>query len=327
MNPIKLTVLMPVLNGMPYLPEALASIEQQSGVEFSILAWDNGSSDGSVAVLKEWIPRRLPGEVITNRPLSLGGSCAALVTKAKTEFCARMDADDVCLPERFARQVNALMEDERLAVVGGQVETIDSLGQPYSLKKLEYLTQDADIVHQMLMYTGFAHPAVCFRRSAVIEVGNYREMIPEDYDLWLRLAARHRLRNLEEKVIRYRFHEGSASQTGRPGYMPDPINRAFAAAGVELYGCKEEELLDLRERKLLFAGPVLIKILRQLSHRDGLGLTERLRMRSFREAMHQLLGPQDLATRLGVALFRPNPLLVYREAKQVLIEFMEWQYR
>jgi len=327
MNPRRLTVLLPVLNGMPYLPEALASLEEQTEAESFVFAWDNGSVDGSVDVLKEWIPRRLPGKVVTDHPLSLGDSRGEMLRRAETEFCACMDADDISLPQRFVRQIDALMSDERLAAVGGQVETMDREGKPYSLK-LEYPVEDLDIVHRMLTVTAFAHPAVCFRRSAVLDVGNYRNLIPEDYDLWLRLAAKYRVCNLEEKVLRYRFHEKSTSQTGKPEFLPDAVNRIFAAAATALYGCSEAELLDLRRRHRLFAAPLLMKIARHLSRRDGLSLTNRLRTDSFREAIYRVVGPQDLATRLGMALFRPGgPRLIYREARQVIQEFIEWQYR
>jgi glycosyltransferase involved in cell wall biosynthesis len=61
------TWLLPVKNAMPYLPEALASIEAQTYRNWTVIAWDNGSTDGSLEVLHEWIPSRLPGVVVRLR--------------------------------------------------------------------------------------------------------------------------------------------------------------------------------------------------------------------------------------------------------------------
>jgi glycosyltransferase involved in cell wall biosynthesis len=97
----KVTWLLPVKDGMPYLPETLASIESQTYRNWQVLAWDNGSTDGTVAELHKWMPSRLPGKVIDYEQLSLANSLAKLVETAEIEFCARIDADDINYPERL----------------------------------------------------------------------------------------------------------------------------------------------------------------------------------------------------------------------------------
>jgi glycosyltransferase involved in cell wall biosynthesis len=101
------TVIIPVLNAMPYLTEALASLEAQTFKDFEVCLWDNGSTDGSMEEAKRWIPAILPGRVVTGRPLPLHECLAAMVEDARTEFIARMDGDDVCLPKRFEKQIRA----------------------------------------------------------------------------------------------------------------------------------------------------------------------------------------------------------------------------
>jgi len=64
-----ITVIIPILNAMPYLPEALASLEAQTFRDFEVCLWDNGSADGSVEEAMRWIPKRLPGGVVTGNPL------------------------------------------------------------------------------------------------------------------------------------------------------------------------------------------------------------------------------------------------------------------
>ena len=324
MNAAKLTILMPVRNGMPFLPATIASLAGQTGVAFSVLAWDNGSTDGGVALLKEWIPSRLAGEVITGSPLSLGESLAELVKRSPTELCARMDSDDLCLPGRFEKQVAALEAEPQLALIGGQVETINERDEPHGVA-LDYPVDDVDIVHRMLTLTAFAHPAVCFRRSAVLDVGNYRKTT-EDYDLWLRLAVNHRLGNLADTVLKYRFHEGSISQTGKgKEYRKDFVDAAFSKAAGPLYGCDEETLLALRQRRHPCAVRPFVRIARRLAKRDGLGLRQRFRMRSFAESANLLIGPHDLATRLFLALFERNPIQACRVAGVWIRDYRNWR--
>ena len=88
-----------MLTASPYLTQTLASIEAQTYRDHEVLAWDNGSTDGSIDELNRLIPARMPGRVITDRPLSLGLCRAALVANATTELCACIDADDINLPE------------------------------------------------------------------------------------------------------------------------------------------------------------------------------------------------------------------------------------
>jgi glycosyltransferase involved in cell wall biosynthesis len=114
------TVIIPILNAMPFLPEALASLEAQTFKDFEVCLWDNGSIDCSVEEARRWIPCRLKGRVVTGNPLPLHECLARMVGEAQTEFVARMDGDDVCLPQRFEKQMAAMRGDSGLAAVGGR---------------------------------------------------------------------------------------------------------------------------------------------------------------------------------------------------------------
>lgn len=83
----RVTCLLPVKNGMPYLPETLASLQRQTREAWAVFAWDNGSTDGTIEELRRWIPSRLPGTVIIDKPMPLGECRAEMVRRASTEFC------------------------------------------------------------------------------------------------------------------------------------------------------------------------------------------------------------------------------------------------
>ena len=96
-----ITVIIPILNAMPHLSEALESLASQTFKDFEVCLWDNGSTEGSVEEANRWIPDRLNGRVVSGNPLPLHECLARMVEEAGTEFVVRMDGDDVCMPDRF----------------------------------------------------------------------------------------------------------------------------------------------------------------------------------------------------------------------------------
>lgn len=216
----RVTWLLPVKNGMPFLPETLASIEAQTHKDWEILAWDNGSTDGTLEELQRWIPSRLPGRIISGRPLSLGNSLAALVEMAPTELCARIDADDVNHPERLARQVAFMLEHPQVGLLGAEVNFIDEHGRKRPDLWTQHLT-DAEIRWSLRWTTSFNHPAVMFRRSVVLAAGNYADCMPyEDHDLWFRIAQIAEVANLPQRLVNYRVHESSVTGAHNRDYFP-----------------------------------------------------------------------------------------------------------
>ena len=217
-DPPVVTWLLPVRDAMPFLIETLRSLAEQAYPlsRQRVLAWDNGSTDGSGDVLREWIGEScvLPGEVVTDRPMGLGASLGAMVDRADTELLARIDGDDRVLPGRLAKQVEFLRRHARVAAVSGAAELIDGDGNAMGFQPVEH-TADADVRWQLRFNNPMIHPAVTMRRSAVLEAGNYRDLKPgQDYDLWIRLAQRHELANLAEAMIAYRVHERTVTRRG-----------------------------------------------------------------------------------------------------------------
>lgn len=205
------TWIMPLRDGMPYLREALTSIASQTYRNHKILVWDNGSSDGSLEELRQWIPSRIPGQVISGKPLSLGGSLAAMVEMADTELLARADADDIQYPRRLECQVAFLQSHSEWGLVSSSLHTIDASGNTLE-KSLVPPVEDIEIRLRLRFHNCIAHPAAVFRRSMVLKAGNYsEEVVPEDYDLWLRLSCVCRMANLEVPLVMYRQHTKSFS--------------------------------------------------------------------------------------------------------------------
>jgi GT2 family glycosyltransferase len=206
----RVSVVLPIYNAEPFLADAIGSILTQSFRDFELIAIDD-SSDTSGEILDQFA--RADNRVRAVHQLN-AGMVAALnrgLDLARGEFIARMDADDVCHPERFARQVAFLDAHPNVAVVGCAVTLIDEAGN--RIREVEYPSTPEAIATFLENGSPLAHPSVMMRRAAVLAVGGYREAYrnAEDYDLWLRMAERYCMANLSEHLLFYRQHETKGS--------------------------------------------------------------------------------------------------------------------
>jgi cellulose synthase/poly-beta-1,6-N-acetylglucosamine synthase-like glycosyltransferase len=209
-----ISVLMPVYNAEKYLAAAVESVLKQTFADFEFLIIDDGSSDRSLQILQSYAAKETRIR-LTSRPNT--GYVVALnemLAKARGEFVARMDADDIALPERFARQVAFLRQHSDVLCVGTAQEWIDEDGDV--LTHWQPTANSAEL--QQLMLSGqnhLCHPSAMMRREAAIAVGGYDEsLIPsEDLDLWLKLGEIGQLSNLPETLLKYRIHTSSVSET------------------------------------------------------------------------------------------------------------------
>ena len=215
-NPPTISVLMSVYNGGRFVGEAVDSILGQTFGDFEFLILDDGSKDGSVEILRRY-EKQDPRIKLTVRPnKGLTKTLNELFAKSTGRFIARMDCDDVALPERFALQLEALRADPSLACVGGCFQLIDGEGR--ALTVLKPPTDDAEIQRQALAGHGsICHPTAMIRRESLEKINGYDEefKIAQDLDLWLRLGEVGRLGNVPQTVLKFRLHEGSVSETKR----------------------------------------------------------------------------------------------------------------
>jgi glycosyltransferase involved in cell wall biosynthesis len=290
---------------MPYLRETLASIARQTFKDFCVLAWDNGSTDGSVEELRRWIPGKISGAVVWDESCSNLGTCRArLIGRSATEFCAWSDADDISAPDRFERQLRFLYSNPGIAVVGSQMECIDETGLrtgPY----FRLPESHVDIVAGLFTLCSIAQPTVMFRRSAVVAAGNYRETpfpCAEDYDLWLRLAGRFHLANLPDALVLYRVHARNATQSAiRAGVLQNAIEAHFREHARALFGLSADESRRLKLRQSRCALFPLIKMARYLSRTQDQPLAAWLHSPWFLDAAHSFVRSEDFLTRIALA--------------------------
>ncbi|HVE16061.1 MAG TPA: glycosyltransferase, partial [Chthoniobacterales bacterium] len=193
------SVLMPVHNADRYVAQAVDSILGQSWDDWELLIIDDGSTDRSRTILERYATGdhriRLTSRTNTGYTVALN----ELLTQASGEFVARMDADDVALPNRLARQIEYLRANPAVVCVGTAVHFIDDAGR--FLRDGHPGLENEEIQQRILAGDCVLnHPSVMMRRHALESVGGYRpEFEPaEDLDLWLRLAEIGRLANLAD---------------------------------------------------------------------------------------------------------------------------------
>ena len=239
------TWLMAVRNGMPFLRETLQSIAAQTYRDHRLLVWNDASNDGTLEELQAWIPSRIHGEIITGASFKLGVNLAHLVTEAKTELCARIDADDVNEPLRLERQVAYMLAHPEVVALGTQVKLIDEKGRPMQSKWI-CPCEDAEARWRARWQSPLAHPSVMFRRSAALRAGNYRDLHPEDGEFWIRLCPFGEIYSLAEELVQYRRH-GASLSAGHDDYYDGQLWTARAASSHLFPGIPHGRALPLWE--------------------------------------------------------------------------------
>ncbi len=186
---------MPVRNAEAWLEPCLRSLLRQSFEDFEIIAVDDGSTDRSRDVLEAWARRDDRLRLIDlGRPLGLVAALNQGLAACHGDLVARMDADDVAARRRLELQVRAFAEDPRLDVCSCLVRHFPALRVAEGFRRydrwLNRLISHESIVRQRFVESPIAHPSAMLRRDTLRRVGGYRDDDwPEDYDLWLRLAA------------------------------------------------------------------------------------------------------------------------------------------
>jgi glycosyltransferase involved in cell wall biosynthesis len=207
---------MPAHNAASYVEEAIASVLAQDYAAFEVLVVDDGSTDGTAEVLARLAARDARVRWLRNeRNLGIVATRNRLLAEAdpRATYLAVLDADDVCLEGRLRKQVEFLEQHRDHAAVGSHTVIIDEQGRRVGERR--YPTSSAELRRVMTRYNPIAQSAVMLRRSALETVGQYDPRYPrcQDYDLWLRLASRFPLANLDEPLIGYRVSTTQGKST------------------------------------------------------------------------------------------------------------------
>lgn len=207
----RISVLMPVYNTEEeYLREAIDSILAQTFTDFEFLIINDGSQNNAEDIILSYKDIRIK-YLKNERNLGIIKTLNKGLELAQGEYIARMDADDISLPERFEKQINFLDKNPEIDILGTWFNCI-----PRN-RVIETYIHDKEIKECLLINSNnIGHPTVMFRNSTVKNIGiKYNESHPyvEDYALWLSLIDKVKFANIPEILLNYRIHSSSVCQT------------------------------------------------------------------------------------------------------------------
>ena len=247
----RVSVVMAVHDGEPFLRAALDSVLAQTFRDFELIVVDDGSTDGSASIVRGLGDPRV--RLVSNeRNLGLAPSLNRGVAAARGELIARLDADDLALPERLARQVAHMDAHPDVGLLGSWYVEMPADGTPGATRRLP--TEHWDLRWHLCLTCPFVHSTVLWRRALVAErVGGYDETLvfSEDYDLWRRIGERLVVANLPAYLVRLRVHPESMTSTY--GASARTGLRMRAAAAARLLGWPSDEQANEERLSRLYA--------------------------------------------------------------------------
>jgi glycosyltransferase involved in cell wall biosynthesis len=208
-----LSVVMPVFNGEKFLKPAIESILNQGYQDFEFIIIDDGSTDRTAEIIQTFKDPRI-NYISNDQNLGLSKSFNIGIKASTGHYIARMDADDMALPQRFEKQINFLESHPEIGIVGSAVRVIDENG--FYKNKLAKPRLPIELKWQSLFSTPFFHPTI-IARGNILKENPFDETLhnSEDYELWSRLIFGKdiKLANLAEPLLLYRIHKSSFTQT------------------------------------------------------------------------------------------------------------------
>lgn len=213
----RVSVVVPVYNAQAYLAEAMDSILGQTFFDFEVIVIDDGSTDKSKEILEKYAADDTRVRLVSRENKGVTATLNEGISLSRGTYIARMDADDITLPDRFEKQVEFLDRHSDTVVVGGQVILIDPNGQILCEMDLPCTHAEIDGRHMGSIGSVIFHPATMIRANALRQCNGYDEKAEaaEDFDLWLRMAEIGKLANLETPVLLYRQHLQSVGYAKR----------------------------------------------------------------------------------------------------------------
>ena len=216
MNP-KVSVIMPVYNGERYLAQAIESILTQTFKDYEfIIICEYGSNQETLNIISDYAKEDCRIIVISNiERLGIAASLNKGIKHAKGKYLARMDGDDISLPERLAVQVDHMEKNPEVTICASRVAYIDESGRPLYYK--DNLSEDPEQLKADLLFFCFIHhSSIIFRKDTIINQGLFYDesyKSAEDYELWCRASHLVEIAVIPNVLLKYRWSQKSSSHS------------------------------------------------------------------------------------------------------------------
>lgn len=232
MPPKTISVIMSVFNCEILVSEAVESVINQSFKDYDLIIVDDGSYDHTLDVIKKYATKDRRIKILRKENTGLTDSLNVAMSHATGEWIARLDADDIAMPDRFLNQIDYIKKNPNVALLGGGCLEIDETGRP--IKQHIYSETHEELLSKMetgKIFSFFPHSSVLFNRALVNELGGYnkRYLRSQDSDLWLRISEAARIASLQKPLVKLRRHSGMLSNPNK--------NRLQAVMGMTSIAC------------------------------------------------------------------------------------------
>lgn len=212
----KIGVVMPFYNAERYIRPAIESILAQTFDDFELIGINDGSTDKSGDIFYEYMSKDKRLRLFhsgngSGNPVGVTKALNRGLLVSRSEYVARMDADDISEPDRFFLQVRYLDDHPDVMVCGSNFLSMNE-DMSSIVWKNDVPLEPEDVAKRLLEYCCIGHPTVMMRRRVIEIVGGYDEAeqykTVEDYELWLRISQKYKIANIPAYLLKYRSHPG-----------------------------------------------------------------------------------------------------------------------
>ena len=204
-----ISVIMAVYNGEVYLKPAIQSVLDQTYKNFELIIVNDASTDNTVSIIEAFQDERIC-LVHNEKNLRLAGSLNKAISMAKGKYLLRMDADDICFPDRFEKQVAYMEKHPELGIAFGSVL---KFSDGKILREIDSNEKEPEYIRStMLFFNTVYHPNVIMRREIFAEY-LYQETytVSEDMALWLQVTDKYAIARMKDYTLLYRVHQNQVS--------------------------------------------------------------------------------------------------------------------
>ncbi|MVO10077.1 glycosyltransferase [Flavobacterium sp. TP390] len=240
------TLIMPIYNAENFLEETIDSILNQTYTNWELLAINDNSNDGSLAILETYQKRDARIKVFSfdqNQKPAIVRNFG--ISKATGDFIGFIDADDICFHDRLEVQVNFFKTNSNVDLCGGFWLRF---GKNVDYEQA-YIKETNEELKLAFIYENYIGNSTVLARKKVFSTAVFNpDFVPmEDYELWTRIIMKHKLYNIQKPLIKYRLHDNNISHTIAVDY--EKVKQSIQLKYVNTFGlvCDEEELKYLKK--------------------------------------------------------------------------------
>lgn len=213
MHSPRVSVIMPVYNGEKYLKKAIEGILSQTFKDFELIIINDGSNDKTLEIIKSYADSRI--RLISQENKGIIYSLNRGIAESRGKYIARMDADDISLPERLEKQREFLENNPEYGIIGSTYFIMNQDGAITGVQPV--LLYDEDLKNEIIFQTVFGHGTVMMRKNIINWLGGYSDsknsLHVEDYELWIRIAQKTKIANLPDILYIWRVNPEGISRS------------------------------------------------------------------------------------------------------------------